>query len=68
MNLSILKTIDEEIKKFKLGKFISIINAMCIYVPTNKGSKAVNAIRPDLSLKSFQVDLTFKKIIYSGVE
>lgn len=53
MNLSILKTIDEEIKKFKLGKFINIINATYIYVPTNKGSKA---IRPDLSLKSFQVD------------
>lgn len=57
MNLSILKTVDEEIKKrFKLGKFINIINATYIYVPTNKGSKAVNAIRPDLSLKSFQVD------------
>lgn len=55
MNLSILKTIDEEIKKFKLGKFINIINATYIYVPTNKGSKAVK-IRPDLSLKSFQVD------------
>lgn len=49
MNLSILKilmkkkkkNIDEEIKKFKLGKFINIINAMYIYVPTNKGSKAL---------------------------
>lgn len=41
MNLSILKTIDEEIKKFKLGKFINIIDATYIYVPTNKGSKAL---------------------------
>lgn len=42
MNLSILKTVDEEIKKrFKLGKFINIINATYIYVPTNKGSKAL---------------------------